>query len=169
MPRPLPPYASGSARPSQPSWAMSFHMASLTPRGSSISARTTAGLQCSSRKARAALRTSCWSGLNAKSTVASLRLHPVGAYFLGQAEHALADDVLLDLGGAGIDGAGPGPEKRVGPGAALTGRGVDVEAEFLRGPRHELTEGPEDLLHQLLIPLFELAVGKLGDGRKGAR
>src|SRR5262245_16017113 len=169
MPRPLPPYASGSARPSQPSWAMSFHMPSLSPRGSSISARTAAGGQCSSRKARAALRTSCWSELNAKSTVASLRLHPVGARFLGQAEHALADDVLLDLGRAGIDGAGPRPEERVGPGAAFTGRGVDVEAEFLRRPCRELAEGAEELLHQLLIALLELAVGELRDGRKGAR
>src|SRR5205085_2179144 len=98
--------------------------ASLSPRGSSISDRTSADLQCSSRKLRAEFFRSCWSDVNEKSTAASLiqgnprrvplalpdrgepwqgspgpslRLHAVGARFLWQTEHALTDDVLLDL------------------------------------------------------------------------
>ena len=68
MPRALPPWASGSARPSQPSRASSFQRSSRSPRGSSHSARTTAAVTCSSRNARAVPRRSCWSGLRAKST-----------------------------------------------------------------------------------------------------
>src|SRR5688572_30068920 len=95
MPRPLPPYASGSARPSQPSWAISFHIASLSPRGSSHVRRTAAGLQCSSRKARAAFLSSAWSEEKEKSMASGL--DPIRSHFLGKPEHALADDVLLDL------------------------------------------------------------------------
>ena len=67
MPSPLPPWASGSDSPSQPSWAISFQMASLSPRGSSHEARTVAGLQCSSRNPRAEFFRSCWSDVNPKS------------------------------------------------------------------------------------------------------
>src|SRR5712692_956237 len=165
MPRPLPPYASGSERPSQPSWAISFHIVSLSPRGSSQSRRTVAGLQCSSRKARAEFRRSCWSEVKAKSMASGLQ--PVGAHFLGQAEHALADDVLLDLGGAGVDRAGARPEERRRPGAGLARGGVDLLELLARGD--ELAVRPEDLQRELEVALLELRVGELGDGRRGAR
>src|SRR5262245_37864918 len=110
MPSALPPYASGRERPCQPSWAISFHIDSLSPRGSSHKRRTVAGLQCSSRNARAEFFKSCWSELNEKSMASGLQ--PVGAYFLRQAEHALSDDVFLDLGRAGVNGAGPRPQER---------------------------------------------------------
>src|SRR6185369_4873428 len=47
---------------------------------------------------------------------ARLGSHAVGPGFLGQPEHALADDVLLDLRGTRVDRARPGPEERRGPG-----------------------------------------------------
>src|SRR5437867_11682295 len=102
MPSALPPYDSGRERPSQPSWAISFHMVSLSPRGSSHRSRTAAGLQCSSRNARAEFFSSCGSELHEKSMASDLQA--VGGHFLRQADHALADDVLLDLGRPGLDG-----------------------------------------------------------------
>src|SRR5215510_2155069 len=124
MPSPLPPYASGSESPCQPSWAISFHIASLSPRGSSHEARTVAGLQCSSRNARAEFFRSCWSDVNPKSI--ALGLHPVGADLLGQAEHALADHVLLDLRRAGVDRPRPRPQERGRPRAVLARRRIEI-------------------------------------------
>src|SRR5262245_46404918 len=154
MPSPLPPYGSGSESPSQPSWAISFHIASLVPRGSSHAARTAAGLQCSSRNARAEFFRSCWSGENEKSM--ALCLHPVGADLLGQPEDALADDVLLDLRGAGVDGAGPRPEVRGRPRPRLAGGGVDG-VPVVEG-RHELAGRAQDLERSLEVALLELRV-----------
>src|SRR5690242_16432259 len=114
-PSALPPASSGSASPSQPSCAISFHSASLSPRGSSQSARTWAGFACSSRKARAEFFSNCWSGLKEKSTMTLLlALHAVRADLLGETEHPLADDVLLDLGRARVDGARARPQQRIG-------------------------------------------------------
>ena len=56
----------GEAEPAER--ASSFQRSSRSPRGSLHSARTTAGVTRSSRKARAVPRRSCWSSLNAKST-----------------------------------------------------------------------------------------------------
>src|SRR5437867_11170562 len=116
-------------------------MVSLSPRGSSHRSRTAAGLQCSSRNARAEFFSSCWSELNEKSMASDLPA--VGAHFLRQAEHALADDVLLDLGRPGVDRAGARPEEggRVGPG--LAGGSVDLLELFAR--YHPLAGDPEDL------------------------
>src|SRR5215467_6511229 len=124
MPSPLPPYVSGSESPCQPSCAISFHIDSLSPRGSSHRRRTAAGLQCSSRKARAEFFSNCWSDVKEKSMASGLQA--VGAHFLGQAEHALSDDVLLDLGRARVDGAGARPQERGGKRAGLAGRGIDL-------------------------------------------
>src|SRR6267142_1522211 len=165
MPSPLPPYASGSARPSHPSWAISFHIDSLSPRGSSHRRRTVAGLQCSSRNARAEFFRSCWSELNEKSMGSGLQA--VGANFLRQAEHALSDDVLLDLGRARVDRSRARPEERGREGARLAGRGVDLLELFARD--HELAERPEDLECLLVVALLELGVRKLGDRRRGSR
>src|SRR5215510_15217221 len=125
MPSALPPYASGRERPCQPSWAISFHIDSLSPRGSSHKRRTVAGLQWSSRNARAEFFKSCWSELNEKSMASGLQA--VGAHFLGQAENALSDDVLLDLGRTRVDRAGARPQKRVRPARSHARRRVDVE------------------------------------------
>src|SRR5882724_587149 len=159
MPSPLPPWASGRESPSQPSWAISFHMVSLSPRGSSHRSRTAAGLQCSSRNARAEFFSNCWSELNEKSMASGLQ--PVGAHFFRQAEHALADDVLLDLGRARVDRAGARPEERGRERAGLAGGRVDLLELFARD--HELPEGAEDLEGQLVVALLELGIRQFGD------
>src|SRR5262245_2658904 len=150
MPSALPPYASGNDRPSQPSCAISFHIDSLSPRGSSHKRRTVAGLQCSSRNARAEFFSNCWSELNEKSMAS--RLHAVGAHFLGQAEHALPDDVLLDLRRSRVDGPRARPEKRGREGAGLAGRRVDLLEVLARD--HRLAERAEDLERELVVALF---------------
>src|SRR5881628_3946137 len=165
MPSPLPPYASGSASPSQPSWAISFHIVSLSPRGSSHRRRTVAGLQCSSRNARAEFFRSCWSELNEKSMASDLQA--VGAHFLRQAEHALADDVLLDLGRPGVDRAGARPEEGGREGPGLAGGGVDLLELFARD--HQLPEGPEDLERELVVARLELGIRQFGDRGRSAR
>src|SRR5215470_19904535 len=165
MPSPLPPYVSGSESPCQPSCAISFHIDSLSPRGSSQRRRTVAALQCSSRNARAEFFSNCWSELNEKSMASGLQA--VGAHFLRQAEHALSDDVLLDLGRPGVDRAGARPEKRGGEGAGLARRGVDLLELLARD--HRLAERSEDLERELVVALLELGIGKLGDRGRGAR
>src|SRR2546428_6970460 len=165
MPSPLPPYASGRESPSHPSWAISFHIDSLSPRGSSHRRRTVAGLQCSSRNARAEFFKSCWSELNEKSMASGLQ--PVGAHFLRQAEHALSNDVLLDLGRAGVDGSRARPEERGREGAGLAGRRVDLLELFARD--HELAERAEDLERDLVVALLELGIRELRDRRRRAR
>src|SRR5262252_8090093 len=165
MPSPLPPYASGRERPCQPSWAISFHIDSLSPRGSSHKRRTVAGLQCSSRKARAEFFSNCWSELNEKSMASGLQA--VGAHFLGQAEHALPDDVLLDLGRARVDRAGARPQERGRERAGLAGRGVDLLELIARD--HQLAERAEYLDRQLVVTLLELGVRELRDRRRGPR
>src|SRR5438093_10036302 len=116
-------------------------MVSLSPRGSSHRSRTAAGLQCSSRNARAEFFRSCWSELNEKSMASGLQA--VGAHFLRQAEHALSDDVLLDLGRARVDRAGARPEERGRERDGRAGGAVDLAELFTRD--HELPEGAEDL------------------------
>src|SRR5262245_40145084 len=140
-------------------------MLSLSPRESSHRRRTAAGLQCSSRKARAEFFSNCWSDVKEKSMASGLQA--VGAYFLRQAEHALSDDVLLDLGRARVDRARSRPEERGREGAGLAGGGVDL-LEFL-ARNHELAEGAEDLDRQLVVALLELGVRELRDRRRGAR
>src|SRR6516165_3618544 len=165
MPSALPPYASGSESPCQPSCAISFHIDSLSPRGSSHRRRTMAGLQCSSRNERAAFFSNCWSELNEKSMVSGLQA--VGAHFLRQAEHALSDDVLLDLGRSRVDRARARPEKRGREGAGLAGRGIDL-LELLAGD-HQLAERAEDLERELVVALLELGIRQFGDRRRGTR
>src|SRR5262244_102012 len=165
MPSALPPYASGRDRPCQPSWAISFHIDSLSPRGSSHKRRTVAGLQCSSRNARTEFFKSCWSELNEKSMASGLQA--VGAHFLGQAEHALSDDVLLDLRRTRVDRAGARPQKRGREGAGLAGRGIDLLELLARD--HRLTERAEDLEGELVVALLELGIRQLRDRRGSTR
>src|SRR3989442_15624267 len=98
-------------------------MVSLSPRGSSHSSRTAAGLQCSSRNARAEFFSNCWAELNAESMASDLQA--VGAHFLRQAEHTLADDVLLDLGRPAGDRACARPDERGCEVPRPAGGGID--------------------------------------------
>src|SRR5262245_13377143 len=165
MPSPLPPYASGSESPCQPSWAISFHIDSLSPRGSSHKRRTVAGLQCSSRNARAEFFRSCWSELNEKSMASGLQA--VGAHFLRQAEHALSNDALRDLGRARVDRAGARAEKR---GRERPGRARrPIRLLELLARDHQLAKRAEDLERQLVVTLLELGIRKLRDRRRGTR
>src|SRR5712691_11052303 len=141
-------------------------MVSLSRGGSSHRSRTAAGLQCSSRNARAEFFSNCWSELNEKSMASDLQA--VGAHFLRQAEHALSDDVLLDLGRARVDRAGARPEEGGRERPGLAGGSVDLLELFARD--HQLPEGPEDLERELVVALLELGIRQFGDrGRRGRR
>src|SRR5207249_2304516 len=94
------------------------------------------------------------------------RLQTIGAHFLGQAEHAFADDVLLDLGGARVDGSRARPQERGRPRAGLARGRVDLLELLAR--RHELAPRPQDLERQLVVALLELRVRELGDRRRRA-
>src|SRR5207249_11270214 len=159
------PHASARQTPRQPRRATAFHRGSRSPRGSSPRRRTVAGWQCSSRKARAEFFSNCWSELNEKSMASGLQA--VGAHFLRQAEHALSNDVLLDLGRARVDRARARPQERGREGARLAGRGVDLLELLARD--HELAERAEDLEGQLVVALLELGIRKLRDRRRGTR
>src|SRR4029450_4239953 len=91
----------------------------------------------------------------------SSRASPVRARLLGQPQDALADDILLDLRGARVDGAGPRPEEAVGPGAHLAHRGVDLQRELGRRAVGELAVGAEDLLSDLHEALLQPRVTEL--------
>src|ERR1700675_1292886 len=90
-------------------------------------------------------------------------LDPVRADLFGQTEHALADDVFLDLRGARVDGARARPQESRGPRPRLARRRVDVVPLVLG--RDELTRRPEDLDRHFVVALLELGVRELGDGR----
>src|SRR4051794_4797079 len=89
----------------------------------------------------------------------------VGTHLARQLQHALPNDVLLDLGRAGVDRAGPRPEEVVGPGVLTVSGGLQVQRHPIRQPREHLAERPKDLLDPLLVPLVHLAVVQLVDGR----
>src|SRR5215813_14077225 len=124
-------------------------------------ARTWAGLHCSSSAERTEFLSRTWSSLKESSRFAS---HPVRAGLLRQPEDALADHVLLDLRGAGVDGAGARPQIGVRPAPALADGRVDVESEVLRRAFGQLAVGTQDLQGQLHEALLELRVRELGDG-----
>src|SRR5436190_1049033 len=94
--------------------------------------------------------------------------HAVGADLLGETEHALADDVLLDLRRARINRARARPQERVRPARAHAGRRVDVERGLFEPAVRHLAVGAEDLEAELVVALLELAVGELGDRRRRA-
>src|SRR5262247_4611281 len=123
--------------PSQPWSARLAEKSSVTPAGSSIRARTNPDVHSFSRNLRAVERSSSCSWLNPKSM----------GLVLGKAEHALGDDVLLDLGRPALDRVGAGAEERVGPHAAL-----DRPVRAL----HELRVRPFDLHRDLLQPLMRV-------------
>src|SRR5581483_3469676 len=92
----------------------------------------------------------------------------VGAHLARQPQHPLADDVLLDLGGAGVDGASARPEEVVSPVVLAVAGGADAQRQLVRQALEQLAVWPEDLLNQLLVALVHLAVVQLVDRRLGA-
>src|SRR5439155_10043092 len=87
--------------------------------------------------------------------LAEAEIHGRSLLTFRQAEDALADDVLLDLGGATLDRVGARAEERVLPDAALD-RPVR--------PARELRVGTFDLHGQLLELLVSLHPDHLSDG-----
>src|SRR6185436_3455213 len=77
-------------------------------------ARTNSEVHSFSRNLRAVFRSSSCSWLNPKSMAVSS--NPLT---LRQPQHALADDVLLDLRGPALDRVGPGPEECILPETAV--------------------------------------------------
>src|SRR5258705_873208 len=125
-----------------------------------MSRRTTSEEHSFSRNLRAVLRSSSCSSLKPKFMGLAFR----------KAEHTLADDVLLNLGGPALDGVGAGAKEAVLP-----------EAVLHRPPAaaHELRVGALELHGHLLHPLMalhphhlagrglrpgQLALEELGDG-----
>src|ERR1700753_3877886 len=115
MPRPCPPHSSGSASPAQPSSAISPHPASSVPSSDPAISRIRSDLKREARKSRAVERIASCSSVRSKYIPKTLPLpsltHP------RQAEHALGDDVLEDVGGAALDRVGARAEEVVLPGA----------------------------------------------------
>src|SRR5438309_9730155 len=137
-PTPTPPYTSGKMRPSHPCSASFAQNSGVVPSGVSISLRTVGDGHSFSRNLRAVARRSSCSSLKPKST---------RALSLRQAEHALADDVLLDLRGPALDRVGARAQERVLPEPVL-----DRPVAAL----HELRVGALDLHRELLESLVGL-------------
>src|SRR5919107_5063708 len=94
--------------PAQPSSAISFQApSSCSP--ASASSRTRSGLKRAASSSFAVRLIACWSSVKSKFT----RLAPLPE--LGEAEHALGDDVLEDLGGAALDRVRARAQQAVGP------------------------------------------------------
>src|SRR3972149_1966866 len=149
-PSPIPPYSSGEIRPSQPCSASLAQRAGSMASGPSIKVRTFTDGHSFSRNLRAVLRSRSCSSLKPKFMALPFR----------QAEHALANDVLHDLGGAALDGVGERAEEAVLPQPAL-------DRPF--APPCQLRVGPLDLHGQLLEPLVALHPHHLPRGGLGAR
>src|SRR5918997_6094874 len=118
IPSPCPPWASSMKMPAQPSSAISFQApSSCFP--SSASSRTRSGLKRAASISLAVRLIACWSSVKSKFT---LGLLPE----LGEAEHALGDDVLEDLGCPALDRVGARAQQAVGP-LGVPGRAVLAE------------------------------------------
>src|SRR6266571_4498161 len=152
-PSPLPPCSSGKTSPSQPCSAIFFQKSSVTPAGSSMRLRTNSDGHSFSRNFRAVERSSSCSSLKPKSI--ALPLYRPALPFR-EAEHALADDVLLDLRRAALDRVRARAEERVVPEPA-----VHRAVRALR----ELRVGPLDLHRELLELLMRLHPAHLARGR----
>src|SRR3954452_15926961 len=112
MPRPCPPCSSAIAMPGQPSSTSSAHR-SASYALPSAAARTFSSVERLASRSRAVRLISCWSSVKSKF-MKSLLTHP------REAQNALRDDVLEDLGGAALDGVAAGAQQLVGP--AVAGR-----------------------------------------------
>src|SRR6185437_6810059 len=152
QPNSLPPCASGTRKPAQPSSTICRHRGSEKPNASlsSRSLRSAATGERLAKKSSAVARTRASSGLSTSAIAASIR----------QAKHALGDDVELDLGGAAFDrirlGAQPFPCRP----QLLRCEAVAFPAQGLRAEAGE---------QQLEFPLVELGAVELEHGGGGTR
>src|SRR5215204_3620865 len=139
-PSPWPPCASSTKIPAQPSSDISFQ-ASSSWLPDSASSRTRSGLKRAARSSLAVRLIACWSSVKSKF---------MGLPQLRQAEHALGDDVLEDLGGAALDRVRARAQEAVGPGR------VPGHAVLAEDVHRQLGERLVDLAP---LPLRQRALG----------
>src|SRR5919106_1322396 len=120
VPSPWPPCSSPTKIPGQPSSQSSVHTSS-SYLPASASSRTCSGLKRAASSSLAVRLIACWSSVKSKF----IRLPQPR-----QAEHALGDDVLEDLGGTALDRVRAGAQQAVGPGRVP---GCGVLAKDVRG------------------------------------
>src|SRR3954471_19458324 len=106
MPSPWPPWASSMKKPAEPTSPPSCQ-ASSSYFSASASSRIRSGLKRAASISFAVRLIACWSSVKSKFIC--------GLPQLRQAEHALGDDVLEDLGGAALDRVRARAEQPVGP------------------------------------------------------
>src|SRR5215218_4292854 len=106
MPRPWPPHSSGSARPAQPSSAISFQPLSSKPLSLAAISRSRSDLKREARKSWAVDRIACCSSVRSKYKARSPSLSQPR-----QAQDPLGDDVFEDVGGPALDRVGAGAEE----------------------------------------------------------
>src|SRR5205823_795013 len=155
------------ASPGSPISAMCCQVASLNPRGSSITDRTARGADSRDRNSRVRSRSMTCSCVKSKSICSGPRT--ICARLTRQLQHTVADDVLLNLARSRVDGAGTRPQKVVRPRTIVAARRAGVQCELRWETLFDLTVRPEYVLHQLLVPLVELTVVQLVHGRFGPR
>src|SRR6476646_4169246 len=130
--KPWPPYSSGMARPwSISSWPICFHTAGSKPSVVSIRRRTSVSGDLDSKNCRTARRSSSCSSEKAKFTLLLLL-----AGLAWKAQHALTDDVVLDLARTGVDGLGPARHEDSGELVELVGAGFVLLHEERVGTDH---------------------------------
>src|SRR4051794_31940301 len=129
MPRPWPPCSSSMKMPGQPS-SQSSSQAPWSYSPASASSRTRSNLKRSASRSCAVRLMACWSSVKSKFNALPQ---------LGEAEHALGDDVLEDLGGATLDRVGARAQHPIGP------RRVPVRALLAEDVDRELGERLVDL------------------------
>src|SRR5437879_11078221 len=124
---PLPPKRSGTAMPSQPSSAISLQSSRSTPDSDAICLRTVAVGLFSRKKAVAVS-----SSMVCSSVKVILVLSCGITSVLRESEHALTDDIGLDLAGAAADRRRERIEIRALPQAAVDCLAVADEAHGIR-------------------------------------
>src|SRR5215211_1149041 len=154
MPKPWPPYPASITSPGRPIPAICCHVASLNPRASSMIVRTARGVLSRFKNSRVRSLSITCSWVKSKSMVSgsSARPHAVGARLARQLQHALTDDVLLNLRRARVNRARARPQEVVRPGAIVATHRARVERELAQQATLELAVWSQNLLHELLVP-----------------
>src|SRR3954453_5376561 len=104
MPRPCPPHSSGSARPAQPSSAISVQPAGSVPSSLAAISRIRSDLKREARKSWAVDLIARCSSVRSKYMAVDLAQPR-------QAKHALGDDVLEDIRRPALDRVGAGAQE----------------------------------------------------------
>src|SRR5579871_1354448 len=150
--------------PCRPISAICCQVAWLKPRGSSVAARTARGVLSRERNSRVRSRSITCSCVKSKSMRSALSGGgAVCSHFAWQLQDALADDVLLNFAGPGVDGTRARPEEIVGPRRVVAAQRAGVQCKLLWQSTFDLTVRPENVLHQFLVAFVELAVVQLVD------